>query len=121
MKLQSHLLQEDLIEDGLRDQGLLMLLMQTVPANQELLFSSNAFWDQWSVGEVIKGAFLTCFQHHLPSSQRAGRVGQQVLPGTGSSIPGSHYGGNGLIWAEVGKKRASWGDLEKFRRTYEFW
>ena len=34
------LLQEDLIEDCLRDQG---LLMQTMPANLELLFRGDAF------------------------------------------------------------------------------
>jgi hypothetical protein len=38
MTRQKHLLQEDLIEDCLRDQG---LLAQT--ANQELLFRSDAF------------------------------------------------------------------------------
>jgi hypothetical protein len=37
---QRHLLQEDLIEDCLRDQG---LLPQTMPANQELLFRRDAF------------------------------------------------------------------------------
>ena len=37
---QRHLLQEDLIEDCLRDQG---LLVQTMPANQELLFRRDAF------------------------------------------------------------------------------
>ena len=34
-QLQKHLLQEDLIEDCLKEQG---LLVQTMPANQELLF-----------------------------------------------------------------------------------
>ena len=37
---QKHLLQEDLIEDCLRDQG---LLVQTMPANWELLFRRDAF------------------------------------------------------------------------------
>jgi hypothetical protein len=36
-----HLLKEDLIEDCLRDQG---LLMQTMPANWELLFRRDAFF-----------------------------------------------------------------------------
>ena len=38
---QRHLLQEDLIEDCLRDQG---LLMQTMQANRELLFRRDTFW-----------------------------------------------------------------------------
>jgi hypothetical protein len=37
---QRHLLQEDLIENCLRDQG---LLMQTILANRELLFRRDAF------------------------------------------------------------------------------
>lgn len=37
---QYHLLQEDLIENYLRNQG---LLMQTIPPNQELLFRKDAF------------------------------------------------------------------------------
>ena len=40
VKPQRHLLREDLIEDCLRDQG---LLTQTTPANRELLFRSDAF------------------------------------------------------------------------------
>jgi hypothetical protein len=39
-KLQKFLLQEDIIEDFLSDKR---LLAQTMPANQELLFRSNAF------------------------------------------------------------------------------
>jgi hypothetical protein len=39
-QLQKHLLQQDLIEDCLRDQG---LLVQKMPANQELLFRRGAF------------------------------------------------------------------------------
>jgi hypothetical protein len=35
-----HLLQEDLIEDYLRDQG---LLVQVMPVNQELLFRIDTF------------------------------------------------------------------------------
>ena len=37
---QKHLLQEYLLEDSLREQG---LLVQTMLANQELLFRSDAF------------------------------------------------------------------------------
>ena len=40
---QYHLLQEDLIENYLRNQG---LLMQTIPPNQELLFRKDAFLGQ---------------------------------------------------------------------------
>lgn len=40
VQLQKHLLQEDLIENCLRDQG---LLMQTMLANRELLFRRDAF------------------------------------------------------------------------------
>jgi hypothetical protein len=40
MQLQRHLLLEELMEDWLRDQG---LLTQTIPANQELLFRRDAF------------------------------------------------------------------------------
>ena len=40
---QYHLLQEDLIEDYLRNQG---LLMRTIPPNQELLFRKDAFLGQ---------------------------------------------------------------------------
>lgn len=69
MGAQKHLLQENLIEDCLRDQG---LLMQTMPANQELLFRRDAFLEpmshRWRVlkelaavfGELAS-AFLTCF------------------------------------------------------------
>jgi hypothetical protein len=47
-------LQEDLIEDCLRDQG---LLVQTVPANQELLFRKRCFLGTNGVRvEGIKGA-----------------------------------------------------------------
>jgi hypothetical protein len=38
--MQRHLLQEDLIEDCLRDQG---LLTRAMPANQELLFRRDGF------------------------------------------------------------------------------
>ena len=51
---QKHLLQEDLIEDCLRDQG---LLVQTMPANQELLFRRDAFLGPMGAWvEGIKGA-----------------------------------------------------------------
>ena len=49
---QYHLLQEDLIENYLRNQG---LLMQTIPPNQELLFRKDAFLGPMGV-ERIKGA-----------------------------------------------------------------
>jgi hypothetical protein len=59
--------EEDLIEDRLRDQG---LLVQLIPANQELLFRRD---DQWGAGggyerslqlcsEEFAAAFLTCSQ-----------------------------------------------------------
>ena len=60
MQLQKHLLQEDLIEDCLREQG---LLVQTMPANQELLFRRDAFLGPMRARvEGMKGAaaFLTC-------------------------------------------------------------
>jgi hypothetical protein len=51
MQLQKHLLQEDQIEDCLREQG---LLVQAVPARQELLFRTDT-WDQWGLGwRVLK-------------------------------------------------------------------
>ena len=87
---QKHLLQEDLIEDCSRDQG---LLVQTVPANQELLFRRDAFLGpmehEWRVLKELAAvfrelaaaaAFLTCFRvadsapPHL-QPLRAGRVG----------------------------------------------
>ena len=40
MQQQKHLPQEDLIEDSLREQG---LLVQAMPANQELLFRRDVF------------------------------------------------------------------------------
>jgi hypothetical protein len=40
VQLQNHLLQEELIEDCLRDQG---LLLKTVPLNWELLFRRYTF------------------------------------------------------------------------------
>ena len=55
MPLQKHLLQEDLTEDCLRDQG---LLAQTMPANQELLFKRDAFLGPLGVWvEGIKEAY----------------------------------------------------------------
>jgi hypothetical protein len=44
---QKHLLQEDLIEDCLTDQG---LLVQTMPAKWELLFKEVYSWDNWHMG-----------------------------------------------------------------------
>jgi hypothetical protein len=53
-ELQKHLLQEDLIEDCLRDQG---LLVQTMPANQELFFRTDVFLrPMWAQVEGIKRA-----------------------------------------------------------------
>ena len=44
-------MQEDQIEDCLREQG---LLVQAVPARQELLFRTD-IWDQWGLGwRVLK-------------------------------------------------------------------
>jgi hypothetical protein len=40
MQLQKHLLQEDLTEDCPQDQG---LVVQIIPANQELLFRIDTF------------------------------------------------------------------------------
>jgi hypothetical protein len=44
---QKHLLQEDLIEDCLRVQG---LKIQTMVGNWELLLEEMLSWDQWSMG-----------------------------------------------------------------------
>jgi len=49
VQLQRYLLQEDLIENSLRDQG---LVIQTMPANWELLFRRDAF-----LGPVGNGCF----------------------------------------------------------------
>lgn len=46
-KQQRHLLQEDLTDDFLRDQE---LLMQTMPANRELLFRIDAFLGSMGYG-----------------------------------------------------------------------
>jgi hypothetical protein len=58
MQLQGHLLQEDLVEDCLRDQG---LLVQTMPANQELLFRRDAFLGpmgrRWRVLKELAAVF----------------------------------------------------------------
>jgi hypothetical protein len=43
-QLQSHLLQEDLTEDYLREQG---LLMQTMTANWSSCLEEMLSWDQW--------------------------------------------------------------------------
>jgi hypothetical protein len=51
---QKHFLPEDLIEDCLRDQG---LVVQTMPADQELLFRRDAFLGPMRTQvEGIKGA-----------------------------------------------------------------
>jgi hypothetical protein len=99
MQMQRQLLQEDLIEDCLGDQGLLML---TMPANQELLFRRDTFLGPmgcgWRVLKELAAAFiqaccsvLTCpwslccpsISPHLQPS-RAHRVGQWAVQGTGS-------------------------------------
>ena len=70
MGAQKHLLQENLIEDCLRVQG---LLMQTMPANQELLFRRDAFlvcW--WRILKELAAAFITArcgVSHLLPQSE----------------------------------------------------
>jgi hypothetical protein len=57
-QLQKQLLEEDLIEDYLRDQG---LLVQTMTTNQELLFRSDAFlapmWCGWRVLKELTAVF----------------------------------------------------------------
>jgi hypothetical protein len=58
MRSQSHILQEDLIDNFLKDQG---LLMQTMPANQELLFRRDAFLEpmgcRWRVLKEFAAVF----------------------------------------------------------------
>lgn len=102
---QRHLLQEDLIEDCLRDQG---LVTQTVPANQELLFRRDDVLGptgcRWRVLKDLAAAFRqACVQMSLqwlsrllqgsvpvdstpPHIQptKANRVGQWAFQGTGS-------------------------------------
>jgi hypothetical protein len=95
MQPQKHLLQEDIIEDCLRDQG---LLVQTRPANQELLFRRDAFLGPMGVQvESIKGA---CSRHFSPAHGvcvidsaplhlqllRAGRVRRRAVQGTGNNL-----------------------------------
>ena len=68
MQLQKHLLQEDLIEDCLGEQG---LLVQVMSANQELLFKRDTFLGPMGVWvEGIKGdcnsAQMSLLQHFLP-------------------------------------------------------
>ena len=62
MQPQRHLLQEDLIEDFLRDQG---LLTQTMPANWDLLFRRDAFWGpmghKWKVLKELAAEFRETF------------------------------------------------------------
>lgn len=58
MKLQKHLLQGDLIEDCLKDQG---LMTQIMPGNQKLLFRKDSFSEP--MGRALKElaeVFLTC-------------------------------------------------------------
>ena len=56
---QKHLLQEDLIEDCLREQG---LLAQTMPANQELLFRRDAFLEPMGRGWRILKELAALFR-----------------------------------------------------------
>jgi hypothetical protein len=63
---QTYLLQENLIEDYLRDQG---LLVQTMPTNQDLLFRKGAslgptrvLKELAAVFRKLAAAFLTCSQ-----------------------------------------------------------
>ena len=71
MQLQRHLLQEDLFEDCLRDQG---LLMQTLPVNWELLLRRDAFLKTMGHGwrvlkEIVEYSdVLTVFSHLLQES-----------------------------------------------------
>jgi hypothetical protein len=68
MQLQKYLLQEDIIEDCLRDQG---LLVQTMPASQELLFRRDAFlgpmgaWEEGIKG-TCSSAQMSLLQPFLP-------------------------------------------------------
>ena len=65
MQLQKHLLQEDLIEDCLRDQVLLVLIMQ---ANQNCCLEEMLSWEQLGrvlreLAAVLRGAW--CSISHL--------------------------------------------------------
>lgn len=101
-QLQKHLLQEDLLENCLREQG---LLTQTMPANRELLSRRDAFlgpmgrW--WRVFKELEAASEelaavplshlfqeSCVVDSAPPHRqppRAGRVGQEVVQSTGST------------------------------------
>jgi hypothetical protein len=89
--LQKHLLQEDLIEDCLRDQG---LLVQTMPANQELLFRRDAFLRpmgcRWRVLKELAAVFRNSEDRVVESvpphlqHPRAGRVRWRVVQDTGN-------------------------------------
>jgi hypothetical protein len=59
MQPQRHLLQEDLIEDCLRYQG---LLVQTMPANPELLFRRAAFLGPMGYGWRILKELVAAFR-----------------------------------------------------------
>jgi hypothetical protein len=67
MQPQKHFLQEALIDDCLRDQG---LLVQTVPANQELLFRHDTFLGPMGARVEGKGANSSGqISHLLPESE----------------------------------------------------
>ena len=68
MQLQKQLQQEDLIEDCLREQG---LLVQTMPANRELLFRIDTFlepMEAWVEGTkgACSSAQMSLLQHFSP-------------------------------------------------------
>jgi hypothetical protein len=95
---QMHLLQEDLIEDCLRDQG---LLVQTMPANGELLFRRDAFLGpmglRWRVlkslqqcSNELAAVFLTCLRSLCPWLWATSPVEGQVVSSLGHRQQVSH-------------------------------
>lgn len=99
-QLRTHLLLEDLIEDCQRDQG---LLVQTMPANRELLFRRDAFFiltghtrrlleELAAVFRKLAASFscalgVCVFDSATPHLQppRAGSVRHQLVQGTGNT------------------------------------
>ena len=100
MQLQKHLLQEDLIEDCLKEHG---LLVQAMPAKQELLCRRGAFLGRmgaWVEGikVVCSGAQMSLLWHFSPAPgvcavesvpiypqlPRAGMLRQRAVQGTGN-------------------------------------
>ena len=99
LKLQKHLLQEDLI-DCLREHG---LLVQAMPVTQELLFKRGAFlgpMGAWVEGikaacsgaqmsllwrfSPAPGVYVVDSVPNYPQPPRAGRVRQRAVQGTGN-------------------------------------